>query len=107
MVVCLGSRAQRSIRLSPATSPKFHPLKEYSVSFITHSKKLHPLYFQHLQQHSLKSVLYIYSVSRFHNTYCFLSILNTSSYVAKLHIDFIRKTILVHIEANNYQTSAL
>jgi hypothetical protein len=49
------------LRLSPATSPKFHPLKEYSLSFTAHSKKFHPLYLLHLQQRSLNFVLYISS----------------------------------------------
>jgi hypothetical protein len=37
-------------RLSPAASPKFHPLKEYSLSFIAHSKRFCPLYLLSLQQ---------------------------------------------------------
>jgi hypothetical protein len=64
----------QSIRLSPATSPKFHPLKEYSLSFTAHSKRLHPLYILLLQQHPLNLVLYIYSVTRFHNIQFFLPV---------------------------------
>jgi hypothetical protein len=51
---CLGI-----LRLSPATSSKFHPLKEYFLSFTAHSKRFRPLYFLHLQQHPLNFVLYI------------------------------------------------
>jgi hypothetical protein len=54
------------VRLSPAASLKFHPLKEYSLSFTEHSKKFHPLNFLHLQQRSLNFILYIYSINRIH-----------------------------------------
>jgi hypothetical protein len=37
------------VRLSPATFSKFHPLKEYSMSFTVLSKIFHPLYLHHLQ----------------------------------------------------------
>jgi hypothetical protein len=53
------------LRLPPATSPKFRPLKEYYLSFTASSKKFRPLYL-HLQQHPLKHVFYIYSVNRIH-----------------------------------------
>jgi hypothetical protein len=51
----------RCLRLSPATSPKFHSLKEYSLSFTELSKRFGSLYFLHLQQRPLKSILYISS----------------------------------------------
>jgi hypothetical protein len=54
------------MRLSPATSPKFYPLKEYSLSFTEPSKKFRPLYLRQLQQRPLNSVLYIYSDNRIH-----------------------------------------
>jgi hypothetical protein len=50
------------LRLSPATSPKFDPLKEYFLSFTTLSKRLCTLYLLHLQQYPLNSILYINSV---------------------------------------------
>jgi hypothetical protein len=53
------------IRLSPATSPKFRPLKEYSLSFTTLSKRFCSLYFLHLQQCPLNFILYINSVPYF------------------------------------------
>jgi hypothetical protein len=43
-------------RLSPAASPKFRPLKEYSLSFTEHSKRFCPLYILRLQQRPLNSV---------------------------------------------------
>ena len=46
-----------TLRLSPTTSPKFHPLKEYSLSFTVHSKIFYPLYLLSLQQHILNSIL--------------------------------------------------
>jgi hypothetical protein len=46
-----------SLRLSPATSPKFYPLKEYSLSFTAHFKRFYPLYLLSLQQHPLNSIL--------------------------------------------------
>jgi hypothetical protein len=49
------------IRLSPATSSKIHPLKEYSLSFTEHFKRFHPLYLHQLQQRPLKFILYISS----------------------------------------------
>jgi hypothetical protein len=49
------------IRLSPAASPKFYPLKKYSSSLTTHFKRLCPLNLSHLQQCSLNFVLYISS----------------------------------------------
>jgi hypothetical protein len=49
----LGSK----LRLSLATSSKFHPLKEYSLSFIAYSKKVCSLYLQRLQQSSLNFIL--------------------------------------------------
>jgi hypothetical protein len=64
VIKSLRCQSQR-FRLSPATSPKIHPLKEYSLSFTAHSKRFCPLYFHHLQQCSLNSVLYIYSVPDF------------------------------------------
>jgi hypothetical protein len=54
------------LRLPTATSPKFRPLKEYSLSFTASSKKFRPLYLLHLQQHPLKQVFYIYSVNIIH-----------------------------------------
>lgn len=52
-----------AIRLSPATSSKFHPLNKYSSSFTVHSKKFYHLYLYHLQQRSLNFVPYIpYSI---------------------------------------------
>jgi hypothetical protein len=50
----------RTFRLSPATSPKFDPLKEYSLSFTALSKRFCTLYL--LQQYPLNSILYINSV---------------------------------------------
>jgi hypothetical protein len=41
---------------SPAASPKFRPLKEYSLSFIEHSKRFCPLYILRLQQRPLNSI---------------------------------------------------
>jgi hypothetical protein len=52
-----------SLRLSPATSSKFRPLKKYSLSFTEHSKRFHPLYFLHLQQRPLNSILYISKIN--------------------------------------------
>jgi hypothetical protein len=52
------------LRLSPATSPKFDPLKEYSLSFTALSKRLCTLYLLHLQQYPLNSILYYYSSPR-------------------------------------------
>jgi hypothetical protein len=54
------------LRLSLATSPKFHPLKEYFMSFTTHSKRFRPLYLFRLQQRPLNMILYIYSINRIH-----------------------------------------
>jgi hypothetical protein len=47
------------LRLSPATSPKFYPLKEYSLSFTALSKRFCTLYLLHLRQYPLNSILYI------------------------------------------------
>jgi hypothetical protein len=44
------------VRLSPAASPKFRPLKEYSLPFTEHSKRFCPLYILSLQQRPLNSV---------------------------------------------------
>jgi hypothetical protein len=74
----LQYQAHDGIRLSPAISPKFHPLKEYSSYFTAHSKRFRPLYFHRFQQRPLNSVLYIYSVTRF---YYFHWSLKNSSYV--------------------------
>jgi hypothetical protein len=52
------------LRLSPARSPKFYPIKEYSLFFTEPSKKFRPLYIRQLQQRPLNSVLYIYSNNR-------------------------------------------
>jgi hypothetical protein len=48
-----------------AASPKFHPLKEYSMSFTAPYKRFYSLYFFRLQQRPLNLVLYIYSVTKF------------------------------------------
>jgi hypothetical protein len=58
---CTNSTKAPDLRLSPATYSKFHPLKEYSLSFTTHSKRFHPLYLRHLQQRPLNFILYISS----------------------------------------------
>ena len=50
------------LRLSPATSPKFYPLKEYFLSFIALYKRFCTLYLLHLQQYPLNFILYINSV---------------------------------------------
>jgi hypothetical protein len=42
------------VRPSPAAPPKFHPLKEYSMSFTPHSKRFYSLYILSLQQRPLK-----------------------------------------------------
>jgi hypothetical protein len=47
------------LRLSSATSSKFHPLKEYFLSFTSHSKNFRTLCLHHLQQRSLNFMLYI------------------------------------------------
>jgi hypothetical protein len=78
-------------RLSPVTSSKFRPLKEYSLSFTASSKKIRPLYLIHLQQHPLKPVLYIYSVNRIH------ILLIKQIYV-------IIACILIRIYLQNYET---
>jgi hypothetical protein len=52
----------RPLRLSPATSPKFNPLEEYSLSFTALSKIFCTLYLLHLQQYPLNFILYINSV---------------------------------------------
>jgi hypothetical protein len=57
---------------------KFHPLKKYSLSFITHSKRFHPLYILLLQQYTLNSDLYINSDTRFCILYFFRSRHNKS-----------------------------
>jgi hypothetical protein len=44
------------LRLSPVASPKFRPLKEYSLYFTEHSKRLCPLYILRLQQRPLNYV---------------------------------------------------
>jgi hypothetical protein len=64
--ICAVSLQVRVVRLSPAIYSKFHPLKEYSLSFTELSKRFHPLYLFHLQQRSLNSVLYTYSINRLH-----------------------------------------
>jgi hypothetical protein len=51
----------QSIRLSPATTPKFHPLNEYFMSFTTRFEKFHPLCLHRLQQRLLKIIIYISS----------------------------------------------
>jgi hypothetical protein len=43
-------------------SPKFDPLKEYSLSFTAFSKRFCTLYLLYLQQYPLNSILYINSV---------------------------------------------
>jgi hypothetical protein len=53
-----GTSRRHYVRLSPAAFSKFHPLKEYSVSFTVHSKRLFPLYHLVLQQRPLNSILY-------------------------------------------------
>ena len=63
-----------SLRLSPATSSKFYPLKEYSLSFTELSKIFHPLYLDFLQQRPLNFILYIL-FSIFSN--CFNKMLTT------------------------------
>jgi hypothetical protein len=54
------------LRLSPATPPKFYPLKKYFLSFTESSKNFCPLYLRQLQQRPLNSVVYIYSDNRIH-----------------------------------------
>ena len=51
-----GSAGAQLLRLSPAASPKFRPLKEYSLSFTEHSKRFCPLYILRLQQRPLNSI---------------------------------------------------
>jgi hypothetical protein len=72
-----GSHRQNAffVRLSPATSSKFHPLKKYSLSFTVHSKRLRPLYLLSLQQFPLKSALYSYSINRLYILHCLRIIL--------------------------------
>jgi hypothetical protein len=53
MINQLGMGQRVRIRLSPATSSKFHPLKKYSLSFTAYYKKVRSLYFQRLQQSPL------------------------------------------------------
>jgi hypothetical protein len=47
------------LRLSPAMSSKFRPLKEYFLSFTAHYIYFRSLYLHYLQQRSLNSILYI------------------------------------------------
>jgi hypothetical protein len=54
-----ATQFQLTTTMSPATSPKFYPLKEYSLSFTEPSKKFRSLYLRQLQQRPLNSVLYI------------------------------------------------
>jgi hypothetical protein len=68
----VGSIRRSLLRLSPAMSPKFHPLKEYSLVFTALSKRFYTLYLLHLQQYSLNFILYINSVIRFDILYYFL-----------------------------------
>jgi hypothetical protein len=49
----------QGLRLSPATSSKFHPLKEYYLSFTDYFKRFRTLYFYSLQQRPLYLILYI------------------------------------------------
>jgi hypothetical protein len=62
------------MRLSPATSSKFHPLKKYFVSFTTLSKIFRPLYLFLLQQRPLNFILYINSVTRLYFLHSFFRI---------------------------------
>jgi hypothetical protein len=50
-------------------SSKFHRINKYSMFFAAYFKRLCSLYLIHLYQHILNSVFYIYSATRFHNTY--------------------------------------
>jgi hypothetical protein len=66
MLQCYGVKFTVSVfRLSPATFPKFCPLKEYSLSFTALFKRFGSLYFLHLQQCPLNFILYINSVLYF------------------------------------------
>jgi hypothetical protein len=64
------------IRLSTTMSSKFRPLKEYSMSFTTPSKRFRPLHLFHLQHRPLNSILYIYSVNIFHKLPYLFSLLH-------------------------------
>jgi hypothetical protein len=66
-----------ALRPSPATSPKFHLLKKYSMSFTTLSKRFCTLYLLHLQQYPLNFILYINSVTIFDILYYFLPLVST------------------------------
>jgi hypothetical protein len=65
------------LRLSPATSPKFHTLKEYSLSFTSLFKRFCTLYLLHLQQYPLNFTLYINNATRFDIIYYFLPLVST------------------------------
>jgi hypothetical protein len=60
----------------PTMSSKFRPLKEYFMSFTTPYKRFRPLYLFLLQQRPLNSILYIYSVNRFHKLSYLFSLLH-------------------------------
>jgi hypothetical protein len=74
-----------SIRQSPATSPKFHPLKEYFMSFTTLCKRFCTLYLLHLQQYPLNFILYINSVTRFDILYYFLPLVSTCTEISTVY----------------------
>jgi hypothetical protein len=57
--VTVELQAHIFLRLSPTMSPKFHPLKEYSLSFTAPSKRFRPLYLYPFQQRPLYYILYI------------------------------------------------
>jgi hypothetical protein len=82
MLECWASDA---VRLSPATSPKFHPLKEYSLSFTALSKRFCTLYLLHLQQYPLNFILYINSATRFDILYYFLPLVSTCTEIRTVY----------------------
>jgi hypothetical protein len=76
---------QYPLSLSLATSPKFHPLKEYSLSFTALSKRFCTLYLLHLQQYPLNFILYINSATRFDILYYFLPLVSTCTEISTVH----------------------
>jgi hypothetical protein len=78
------------LRLSPATSSKFHPLKEYSLSFTELSKRFYPLNLLHLQQRSLNLVLYVYSNNKIHKLHLFPHF----AYIVKFNFHTYSKNLL-------------
>ena len=93
------------LRLSPAMSPKFYPLKNYSLSYTTCSKRFHPLYLFSSAATSPKfGPLYV-PYTGFYNTHCFyMSLIKKINYlcceikkILTIHFHFIYKLLIGHI----------